>query len=388
MWFHFCTSNHTPKGRKTLEDMYNWFKAGLHELGHRVTISSHEVHSQAINVFWENFLLGMGDRIKKTNVTYGIVTTEIPFGDSFNGRFDGHWPIRWKGFPEAASGASFIWTMVESTVPFYSQYAPTAFMELGYSKFLLPKKTIENPDIDFSFFGLRTPYREKVIAELEKKAKVLCPNKFLTSDEVEDLIARTKVGLSFKQSEDWPIPSPTRLGRHLMAKRGLVTERTPVITRQGELVSVAPENSDFSSFALEKLKTWKEDAELAFERYRIEMPMSVIMANVLIKTGALTLFPRSAKRRPIQIDLDPPKLLQTICDVDIVYYNGRYFGVKQKLGEVDFTQDTDVLQELYKDDIIIAKSLLEVRLKVKFSLKAYFFKITSKLGSKISSWKG
>lgn len=388
MWFHFCTSNHNAIGRETLEDMYNWFQAGLSELGHQVTISSEEVHEGAINIFWENFLPGMGDKIKRTKTIYGIVATEIPFGDSFNGRSDGPWPLRWKGFPEVASGASFIWTMVESTVPFYSQFAPTAFMELGYSELLVPKKTIENPDIDFSFFGLRTPYREKVIKKLEKKAKVLCPKKFLTSEGVSELIARTKVGLSFKQSETWPIPSPTRLGRHLMAKRGLVTEHTSVITRQAELVSVVPEGRDFVEFALEKLKTWKADAEIAFERFRIEMPMKSILENILDQTGVLGLSLASFDNRSIKIVLDPPQLLKTICDVNIVHYDGCYFGVKQKLGEIDFTQDKDVLKELYKEDIIIAKTLIEVQQQVKINLKSYFLKITSKIGSKVPLWKG
>ncbi len=388
MWFHFCTSNHNEVGRETLQDMYHWFLAGLSELGHRVTISKDEVHTNAINIFWEHFLPGMGEKIKRTEIVYGIVATEIPFGEGFNGRSDGSWPLRWKGFPEAASGASFIWTMVESTVPFYFQFAPTAFIELGYSKLLVPKQTTETPDIDFSFFGLRTLYRETVIKKLEKKAKVLYPKTFLSSEEVSNLITRTKVGLSFKQSESWPIPSPPRLGRHLMAKRGLVTEHTSVITRQARLVSVVPADGDFVEFALEKLKTWKKDAEIAFERFRIEMPMKSIMENVLCQTGVLALSAACSENRSIRIVLDPPQLLQTICDMNIVYYDGYYFGVKQKLGEIDFTQDKDVLQELYKEDIIIAQSLMDVKRKVKFSLKAYFSKITSKVGSKISLWTG
>ena len=383
MWFHFCTSNHNATGRDTLEDMYNWFYAGLSELGHRVTISQHEIHSDAINIFWENFLPKMGNKIKETNAIYGIVATEIPYGETFNGRSDGPWPLRWKGFSEAATGASFIWTMVESTVPYYSQFAPTAFVELGFSELLIPKMTNDRPDIDFSFFGLRTPYREKVIKKLEKKAKVFCPNKFLSSEEVSNLIARTKVGLSFKQSETWPIPSPTRLGRHLMAKRGLVTEYTPVITRQAQLISVAPENVDFAAFALEKLKTWKEDAEIAFERFRVEMPMKSIMADVLNKTGVLALSERFSKERAIKIVLDPPELIETVCDVNIIYYDECYFCVRQEVGEIDFTQDKNILKEQYKDDIIFASSLMEARKMVKFNLKSYFFKIQSKLKSKL-----
>ena len=364
--------------------MIDWLWAGLSELGHKVTIAEDKVYPQAINLFWENFFPGMGEKIKKMGIVYGIVATEIPDGKSFNGRSDGSWPMRWKGFPEAASGASFIWTMVESTVPFYSQFAPTAFVELGFSELLVPAVRREEPDIDFSFFGLKTPYREKIINELEKKAKVKCPKKFLSAPQVADLISRTKVGLSFKQSESWPIPSPTRLARHLIAKRGLVTEYTEVVTKQAELVSVVPKEGDFVDFALEKLKTWKEDAEKAFERYRVEMPMKSIMENMLSRTGVLSLSPLSSEEEGIKLVLNPPVHVQTIRDVNIIYYNQCFFAIKQSAGEIDFSQGKERLRELYRDDLIVAESLEEVKKLVKLHLKSYFFQI----GSKVGLWKG
>ncbi len=364
--------------------MIDWLRAGLTELGHRVTIADETVYQQAINIFWENFFPGMGEKIKRTGITYGIVATEIPFGETFNGRSDGLWPLRWKGFPEAAKGASFIWTMVESTVPFYSQFAPTAFVELGFSELLIPPRQQKEPEIDFSFFGLKTPYREKIINELKKRAKVKCSKKFLTADQVSDLIERTKIGLSFKQSENWPIPSPTRLGRHLMAKRGLVTEYTEVLTRQAELVSVVPKEGDFVDFALEKLKTWREDAEAAFERYRKEMPMKEIMERLIEQTGILSHPFLSNGEEEMRLVLEPPRLLQSIGGFNIVKYDECFFAIRQSEGEVGFSQGKKKLKELYRDHLIVVQSLEDVKRMIKLQLKTYF----SQFKERLNLWKG
>lgn len=350
MWFHFCFSNHSRIGRQTLADMFQWFRAGLLELGHRVTVSDEYVYEGAINVFWENFFPGSHEKLEASGITYGVVATEIPHGDSFNGRSDGSWTSRWKSFPEVAAGAAFIWTMVESTVPFYSRFAPTAFVELGFSELLIPRATEQPQDIDFSFFGLRTPYREKVLRKLQSHARVCCPDRFLSGNEVASLISRTKVGLSFKQSETWPVPSPTRLGRHLMARRGLVTESTQVVTRQARLISIVPEGEDLAEFAMQKLRTWQEDADVAFERYRTEMPMQMIVQDVLDRTRVSRLNAVGSKGLVIglphsePVDIAPevppqPQYVESVGAVNIVRFKAMFYCAPQALGPLDLSKD-------------------------------------------------
>jgi hypothetical protein len=111
MHFHFCLFNHR-ESFDTLTDMRVWFSAGLRALGHTVTESLDQLDTSAFNVLFERFPSGTGAELKRMGIRYGIVATEIPEGDTFNGRTDGTWKDRWIGFVEAAEGASFIWSML------------------------------------------------------------------------------------------------------------------------------------------------------------------------------------------------------------------------------------------------------------------------------------
>jgi hypothetical protein len=380
-WFHFCIANHNKVGRSTLTDMADWFKAGLRELGHAVTFSDHSVETGAINIFWERFRPGVENEIARAGIVYGIVATEIPDGHAFNWRLEPEWKARFDSFHEVASHASFIWTMIESTLPFYSQFCPTAYIELGFTERLIPRYIHDEPEHDFCFFGLRTPHREIVVEKLRKHAEVIWPDNFLSPDEIGKLIGKSKIGLSFKQSARWPIPSPTRLGRLMMAKRVVAAEFVPVSTRQGELAGICPESSDYSEYALGLLNSdWKRRAEDVFESYRTQMPMRRIMQHTLdctvtgaglskskngtqmrrwkpsstqapifgnasakLRRIAAVLRHKAARLASTKIDMaqkmaDPPVLIDTEGTYNIVYFRDRFIGVPQSLGLLDLAQ--------------------------------------------------
>jgi hypothetical protein len=284
-WFHFCTANHNQSGRDSLHDMADWFVAGLTDLGHKVSFSDRYMEYGAINLLWECFEEEFCDAISDSNALFGIIATEIPDGVGFNWRHDGQWLGRFDRFLRVANYASFIWTMTEASVPFYSKIAPTSYLEMGFSERLIPSYIDQEPTVDFCFFGAPTEYREAAIAKIRKHAAVEWPNRMLPSEEVGRLIGRSKVGLSFKQSENWPVPSPTRLGRLMMAKRGVACEHVTVPTRQGQIAGICPRDADFVDYVLAFLKSdWRQKAEEVFEQYRSEMPMRDIMGSVIEKT--------------------------------------------------------------------------------------------------------
>ncbi|PZO41446.1 MAG: hypothetical protein DCF19_09590 [Pseudanabaena frigida] len=364
MRFHLCFANHNPMGRQTLLDMADWFECGLLELGHQVSRSDSQLDPNAVNILWEYFLPGFGKAIRDTGVVYGIVATEIPDGDGFNWRRDGEWCQRWQGFSEAAEGADFIWTMVEETVPFYSQFAPTAYMELGFSQALVPLLKPSQREIDFGFWGLATPYRLSVIERLQKYVRVEWPQKLLSTSQLQDFMSHIKIGLSFKQSDQWPVPSPTRLGRLLHARVGIAAERTRVTTRQSALVKTVPDGSDFVDFALELLHgTWKEEAENAFEQYRQKLPMRLIMEEILDKTVSDDIIAGRSNNISGRIKLNlpwQPLLIEMLNNYNILEWKDIYYGIPQSLGSLDITsQDCSQLPE-----ILIAESpeLLKIQI--------------------------
>ncbi len=369
MWFHFCTANHNQIGRSTLNDMYDWFHAGLLDLGHKVTFSESQVEPGAINLFWEYFTQGMAEEIKKTGVVYGIIATEIPDDiGGFNWREEPEWKERFAYFHEVASGSSFIWTMVESTVPYYSQFCPTAFIELGFSERLIPSYINHIPEFDFTFFGLRTPYRIKVAERLQRYAGVEWPEKFLTPHQVGSLIAKTRVGLNFKQSEHWPIPSPTRLGRFMMAKRDVASEATLIPTRQGQIIGMCPNGIDFVDFALNRLNSnWQERAENTFDEYRKKIRMRDVFEKVLSKTIESIDTSKLIKVKEKSIKhIRQPELIKTIANWNIVCWNDEYFALLRGADSVDVRSGIQHLKSVCgTHSVHFAYSLAELEDKLK-----------------------
>lgn len=342
-WFHFCTANHNAVGRSTLADMAAWFEAGLLDLGHTVTFSATSVERSAINLFWEYFEPGMPEALLGTGIEFGIIATEIPDGQGFNWQREPRWTSRFATFVKVAKHARFIWTMTECSVPFYAQFCPTAFVELGYSPRLLPAGQNPNPHIDFCFFGLRTPHREAVIQQLEKHAHVVWPAGLLSPAGVAELISNSRVGLNFKQSAQWPIPSPTRLGRLLMAKRAVAAEHVPTPTRQGDIVGIGPEGVPFHEYALHILEGgWRHQAHMAFERYRTEMPMARIMEQVLEQT--ISQRSSSHDAETIAIRLFPPVLIGEDALWNYFRWDNDYFCLRKALGAIDIWQGPQTLQ--------------------------------------------
>ncbi len=283
-WFHFCISNHHPSGHVVLKDQADLFSAGLKDLGHKVTFSKNHVETAAINLFWEHFSPKAVERMAALTIPYGIIATELPDGEGFNWRRELAWTQRYAGFMEVAKRAAFIWSAGESPLPFYSTLAPSAFVDFGFSERLIPAYLNQTPTYDFSFYGLPTPYREAAMEKFRRYASVNWPEKILSHKDIGDLLAGSKIGINFKQSEHWPVPSGTKLMRLLMAKRGIACEYVTTPTRQGEIAGICPPDQDFTEYALGLRDGYKARAEIAFERYRAELPMAEILERTIEQT--------------------------------------------------------------------------------------------------------
>jgi hypothetical protein len=246
-----------------------------------------------MNVLWEGFSPESGEALRVSGLRYGIIVTEFMDGSGFNkgtprssqaDRRDETYRKRWLGFEAAASRAHFFWSMVESNVPALRRRAPAAFVELGYSDLLLPKR-VEEPTIDFSFSGILTPHRQRILEVLEKRARVVWHGMPIPIAERDHLFQATRINLSINKTVDWEMPSGTRVGLALLSKRGIALDRTPQRTRLSSFVDACPECVDYVDFALERLNgDWQKTAEIAFERYRAELPMKQVMERALDET--------------------------------------------------------------------------------------------------------
>lgn len=284
MHLHFCTANHSVQGRDALVDMFLWLRPSLEKLGHKVTISDRGMDPSAMNVLWELFTADDVHVLRSSGARYGLIATEYPDGGGFNTRRDGGWPERWEAFLQAAEGASFIWATMERAAVPYARLAPAAYLEFGFIEELARAPAKEEPVSDFVFLGSRTDYRVELIERLRRHARVTWPGTLVAAPAYERLLASAKVGLVLKQSPEWPTPAATRVGRIILARRGLAAEFMEDMPRHATIVPPAPKDADFVDFALAKLPSWRRDADEAIERFRVEMPMERIMEQVLDQT--------------------------------------------------------------------------------------------------------
>lgn len=341
MHFHFTMLNHDEIGKKTLFDMYYWFRASLEELGHAVTFSDH-LNPFAINAIWENFSVESGSALAESGLQYGIVATEIPVNGTFNNRSDGLWGRRWAGFLAAAKNALFIWSMVDKAIAVYEKMAPACFIELGFTQALVPAwvNCKVKFKYDFCFLGNITEYRRNMLKRLEKEASVFYSNDFFSWGKMGEVFKMCKIGLALRLSEDWPIPSPTRIGRLLHSKRGIASEWTLFQTRQSQLVRCSEKSEDFCDYALHLLSTdWEEMAEERFQQYRKCLPMKNIMhdATKNIRTMDVAIS-KTNKVKNVESKMSdflyPPKLLKTVGGYNVVSYKNKYFAIPLKLGAI------------------------------------------------------
>ena len=380
MWFHFFTGNHNAVGRLTLIDMIEWVETGLQELGHYVTIGN-KLAPDAINLIWENSRHGHGKSLQESGVVYGLVCTEVPDGSGFNWRRDGTWAERWEAFPEIAEGAAFIWSAIEAPVSEYSRFCPASYLEFGFSERLVPFEARWEPEHDFGFYGILTPYRRAVLEKLSRNCGVRVSSRILSHHEMLRFIAQCRIGVCLKQSLEWPVPSFTRFGRLLHFRRGIAAEHTPIQTRQSALVPAARPNDDFAEFCLERLNgQWQRDADEAFERYRALMPMRQIMEQLLDETilantkvrRATAAIPNASRIEAGATRNKEEERLELVAeegDYNIIRIGGHYLAVARVLGPVHLLGPIDLAYQHITDRqlgdlILVAKTREDLEQKI------------------------
>jgi len=377
MWFHFFTGNHNKAGRASLYDMMEWLTAGLTELKHDVTVGN-TIAPHAINIIWENFRHEDEEIFKSHDFKFGLIATEIPVGRTFNWLGEGSWPTRRRSFDKIARRAQFIWSMVEEPVGLYQQWAPSGYLELGFSERIVDPIFAHEPQSDFGFYGLSiTPYRNTVLEHLRKYCTITTPNRFLTGHDLNSFIASFKVGICLKHSPQWTIPSPARTARLLHAKRGIAAEYVPVRTRASAFTTMADKNQDFAEFCLECLRgPWQQRAEEAYDRFRAAMPMKQIMERLLDMTvaksptlsGATVLSASDdGQRDRVRFRASyQPRLIDAWGDYNVVRYAHRIYALHRGIGQVDLTaEDVQTLARRYgADAVIIADTIDEAQTQV------------------------
>jgi len=298
MRFSIHSGNHDNSVGIT--DTVLFLKAALKDCGQSAVLS-HEIDRRAVNVVLEHFIDERHLRPLLEGHAAGarlvLVGTEPIVGGTFNGGIDGkhwhygnrsYWQLRFESFKVAASVCEAIWVLDASMVEPYQAlfpHVPVRFLPHGWvSGFanIDQSRPESERDIDFFFSGSLTDHRKRVLAALARQHRVVHIAPATPEYLRQDYLARTKVCLSLRLSDQNSIPSVSRMHYHLHNRNFLLHERydgscplDPFVLHadSGELLHWAA--------AALQLPNRREIADAAFEKFKAALPMSRLLPPLL-----------------------------------------------------------------------------------------------------------
>ena len=177
MQFAFNLWNHNEMGRRSLEDPMGIIGHQLRDLGHRVVWLKNDdeflAGDSGINVVIEGFTPFATAKIAAAyaqSARFVCVATEEPTPNGFNHGRDDEMVKRQAEFPNAAKYFDGILYLVpgDHVQQWYGQFAPAAYVELGYAPTLVRAFDWQEPQYDFGFFGSLSKRRHKILKKLAK----------------------------------------------------------------------------------------------------------------------------------------------------------------------------------------------------------------------------
>ncbi len=281
---NFHLGNHRPDGIESLRDMTLLFSGGLEQLGYDVRLTRDHLDPAAINILFEYFPDDAMWRLvpRLEGLRYGIICTEQFDG----GRFFTS-TRTWReveNFGCVASGARFLWSLDEASVPHYagcSGLDQVHYVRVGYSA--SHREALPVPDDrmawDVAFMGRYTPYRQAVVERLESAGMSVYFERTMLPPFIRNAaLARARLHLALRLSEDWLYPSPMRIAYLLANDYCVVSERCveddPI---QDFTVLVDPDQLVERCRALIDRGDWRRLGAENGARFREAMPMAEVL---------------------------------------------------------------------------------------------------------------
>ena len=269
MLFYFNMFNHSDIGQRSLEDVIGIFGHQLRALGHQAIWeekNTNFIHaSDGINVIVEGFVpqhAMLIEAAKERGARFMMLATEEPTDRGFNHGTQVEMVKRQTDFPLAAKHFEGILHLVpgDHVTKWYSQFAPSAYLELGYAPSLVRNYSIE-PEFDFGFYGSLTRRRFTILKKLanrigtEKAVKIVAD--FKTQEERDREMSRAKVILQVRKFDKMGLVSSSRCNTALCLGRPIVAEPHLLSKPWDEVVRFSNTLEGFFSTAMLVRSMWK-----------------------------------------------------------------------------------------------------------------------------------
>jgi hypothetical protein len=228
--------NHTPTGQRSLEDVVGIFGHQLRALGHECIWDPKNdqflTQDMGYNIIVEGFTdasISLIGRAHQQGARFICIATEEPTPKGFNHGRDREMVSRQVKFPMAAQFFDAIFHLVPGghITDWFSQYAPSAYVELGYARTLY-RPSLQEPAYNFGFFGSLTPRRLKILKRLARavgtEKAVRIEATFATQEERDRIMREARVIVQLRKHEEMGLVSSSRCNTALHLGRPVVAE--------------------------------------------------------------------------------------------------------------------------------------------------------------------
>lgn len=297
-------------GKRSLEDVIGIFGKQLRELGHKAawdeSNSKFVVGPGTYNVVVEGFTPKVTELIAagyQKGARFLCLATEEPTPTGFNHGVQKEMRDRQDWFAAAAPYLDGIFHLVpgQHVTDWYSQHAPSAYVELGYADDLVRRGTIEqvygvshfNPPYDFGFYGSVSPRRMRLMRKLIQKvgghqhALVVVPD-FKTQSERDQIMRQAKVLIQIRKFDEMGLVSSSRCNTALMIGRPVVAEPHELSHPWDQVVTFAKTDDDFFSLAIMARGIWQSMHASQFTKFKQLFPPERCVGDALRAIGLTT----------------------------------------------------------------------------------------------------
>lgn len=287
-------------GQRSLEDVIGIFGHQLRALGHTAVWERANDKwvggDSGINVIVEGFTPAVIDVISQGHAQgarFLCLATEEPTPKGFNHGRDAEMVRRQQMFGPAMKYFEGILHLVpgEGVTSWFAQFAPTAYVELGYAPSLIRGMDRIEPEFDFGFFGSLSNRRMKILKRLakrigtEKAIKIV--GDFATQDDRDRQMRRARVIVQIRKHDEMGLVSSSRCNTALSIGRPVVAEPHALSKPWDEIVKFSDTLESFYDTAILVRAAWRGVHAQQLEALKTKLPPDVCVGAPLRKIGIL-----------------------------------------------------------------------------------------------------
>lgn len=298
MRFMFNMFNHSDIGQRSLEDVIGIFGHQLRALGHVAEWETknenfYKPDGNTINVIVEGFVPqheGFFAAAHAQGCRFLMLATEEPTATGFNHGIQREMALRQRDFPSCAKYFDGIFYLVpgEYTHNWYNKFAPSAYLELGYSPSLI-RQNLAPPEYDFGFYGSVTARRHSILKKLARRTlnpkAVKIVSDFKTQRERDVQMARAKVIVQLRKFDKMGLVSTSRCNTGLHLGRPVIAEPHELSKPWDEVVSFAQTMDGFYNMAMIAAGQWKNLHSQQMAKFKTMMSPEICVGEPLRRIG-------------------------------------------------------------------------------------------------------